>query len=174
MLEISKCNFVGNWNLRLIGCAYHVEWSISDEFKVLLYCWPWQVTPLQLATVYSTIASGGVYHKPYLITRINAHDGRVLEEVKVGASFSLLCAVVQRATYSTRICLMWMLVDLWLELMFRSPVSALCSSLHKVFWASFHQILEFLLIVSIFVESGHQLKVLSVGMRLHIFALYIP
>jgi membrane peptidoglycan carboxypeptidase len=37
---------------------------------------------LQLATVYSTIASGGVYHKPYLITRINAHDGRVLEEVK--------------------------------------------------------------------------------------------
>lgn len=67
---------------------------------------PWQVTPLQLATVYSTIASGGVYHKPYLITRINAHDGRVLEEVKVGASFSLLCAVVQRATYSTRICLM--------------------------------------------------------------------
>jgi hypothetical protein len=37
--------------------------------------------------------------------------------------------------------------------------------------------LEFLLIVSIFVESGHQLKVLSLGMRLHIcspFALYIP
>lgn len=42
-----------------------------------------QVTPLQLATVYSTMAAGGVYHKPHLISRVEKHDGQVLEEVKV-------------------------------------------------------------------------------------------
>lgn len=38
--RVQRCNFVGNWNLRPIACcAYHVEWSISDEFIVLVYCW---------------------------------------------------------------------------------------------------------------------------------------
>lgn len=41
------------------------------------------MTPLQLATAYSTIASGGVLHKPYLISRVENYQGRVIEEVKV-------------------------------------------------------------------------------------------
>lgn len=39
-----------------------------------------QVTPMQLATVYGTIAAGGVYHKPHFITRIESQDGQILEE----------------------------------------------------------------------------------------------
>jgi penicillin-binding protein 1A len=101
---VKLCAEIGVDKVCSMGKALGIETSLPYELSLSLGgC---EVTPLQLATVYSTIASGGVYHKPYLITRINAHDGRVLEEVKVGASFSLLCAVVQRATYSTRICLM--------------------------------------------------------------------
>eukprot|EP00850_Spirogloea_muscicola_P009857 SM000056S17975 [mRNA] locus=s56:465693:473728:+ [translate_table: standard] len=41
-----------------------------------------EVTPVQLATVYCTIASGGYFHKPHLITRVESFEGRVLEEFK--------------------------------------------------------------------------------------------
>ncbi|GLJ48742.1 hypothetical protein SUGI_1027890 [Cryptomeria japonica] len=41
-----------------------------------------EVTPLQLATVYSTIAAGGFYRKPYIIRRVETGNGRVLEEVE--------------------------------------------------------------------------------------------
>lgn len=42
-----------------------------------------QVTPLQLATLYCTIGSGGVYHRPHMITKVESFNGRVLEEVQV-------------------------------------------------------------------------------------------
>ena len=41
-----------------------------------------EVTPLQLATAYSTIAVGGYYHKPYIISRVETGDGHLLEEVE--------------------------------------------------------------------------------------------
>ncbi len=37
------------------------------------------VSPLEMASAYSTIASGGVYHKPIAITKIKQYDGEVLE-----------------------------------------------------------------------------------------------
>lgn len=39
-----------------------------------------QMTPLQLTIAYSTIASGCVLHKPFLISRVENHEGRVIEE----------------------------------------------------------------------------------------------
>ncbi|CAI5530696.1 unnamed protein product [Closterium sp. Naga37s-1] len=71
-----------------------------------------EVTPLQLTTVYCTIAAGGIYHRPHLITRVESYNGRVLEEAKVcmerkdpvvdeaavGELRKLLQAVVERGT----------------------------------------------------------------------------
>ena len=37
------------------------------------------VSPLEMASAYATIASGGVYHKPRAITRVRKADGTVLE-----------------------------------------------------------------------------------------------
>lgn len=47
-----------------------------------------QVTPLQLATLYCTIGSGGVYHRPHMITKVESFNGRVLEEVQVSVTVS--------------------------------------------------------------------------------------
>lgn len=71
-----------------------------------------EVTPLQLATIYSTIAAGGHYHKPYIISRVETGDGHVLEDVEsndgnentvvdehaVSEIRQLLQAVVERGT----------------------------------------------------------------------------
>lgn len=46
-------------------------------------CMMRQVTPMQLATVYATIAAGGIYQKPHFITRVES-QGHILEEQKVG------------------------------------------------------------------------------------------
>ena len=44
-----------------------------------------QLTPMQLATLYATIAAGGVYQPPHLITRVELPNGDVLQqEDKVG------------------------------------------------------------------------------------------
>lgn len=45
-----------------------------------------QLTPLQLTVAYSTIASGGVLHKPYLISRVENCEGRVIEEKVVSST----------------------------------------------------------------------------------------
>jgi penicillin-binding protein 1A len=39
-----------------------------------------EVTPLELASVYATLAAGGVYREPKLVSRVVDGDGRVLEE----------------------------------------------------------------------------------------------
>ena len=70
-----------------------------------------EVSPLELTTAYSTIAAGGVYSAPYLISRIEHPDGRVLLEHDAAASQQrvvngnsvarlnyLLRAVVERGT----------------------------------------------------------------------------
>jgi penicillin-binding protein 1A len=38
------------------------------------------VSPLEMATAYATIASGGVYHRPIAITKVRTADGDVLED----------------------------------------------------------------------------------------------
>ncbi|HEX4250467.1 MAG TPA: transglycosylase domain-containing protein [Pseudonocardia sp.] len=39
-----------------------------------------EVTPVELASAYATIASGGVYHPPHLVTKVTTSDDRVLYE----------------------------------------------------------------------------------------------
>jgi penicillin-binding protein 1A len=70
----------------------------------------YEVTPLELATAYSTFATGGIYEEPILVTRIVGPDGaeldlgptkprrRVLEESEAYLMTSLLTTVVQRGT----------------------------------------------------------------------------
>lgn len=69
-----------------------------------------KVTPLQVATVYSTIAAGGICRKPHLITRVKTQEGELLEEHPIAQENrvvdehavlelrKLLQAVVQRGT----------------------------------------------------------------------------
>jgi len=39
------------------------------------------VSPLEMASVFSVFPTGGVYHPPYIIARVEDAEGRVLEEV---------------------------------------------------------------------------------------------
>ncbi len=39
-----------------------------------------EVTPLEMASAYATLAAGGVYREPKLVSRVEDADGRVLEE----------------------------------------------------------------------------------------------
>lgn len=41
------------------------------------------VSPLEMASVFSVFPTGGVYHPPYIIARVEDAEGRVLEEVNV-------------------------------------------------------------------------------------------
>jgi membrane peptidoglycan carboxypeptidase len=38
-----------------------------------------EITPLDLATAFSTIASGGIYHQPQLVTAIRTRDGSIIQ-----------------------------------------------------------------------------------------------
>ena len=40
------------------------------------------VSPLEMASAYSVFATGGIYHKPYVITRVEDSEGRVIEETE--------------------------------------------------------------------------------------------
>ena len=40
------------------------------------------VSPLEMASAYSVFATGGIYHKPYVITRVEDSEGRVIEEAE--------------------------------------------------------------------------------------------
>lgn len=41
------------------------------------------ISPLEMASVYSVFATEGIYHRPYLIERVEDSQGQVLEEFKV-------------------------------------------------------------------------------------------
>ncbi|MBM3265129.1 MAG: PBP1A family penicillin-binding protein [candidate division Zixibacteria bacterium] len=67
------------------------------------------VSPLEMASAYSVFAAGGIYHRPYLIERVEDAQGQVLEEFKVEHRravseqsaylvLDMLRAVVQRGT----------------------------------------------------------------------------
>lgn len=40
------------------------------------------VSPLEMASAYSVFATGGIYQRPYVITRVEDPEGRVIEETK--------------------------------------------------------------------------------------------
>jgi len=70
----------------------------------------YEVTPLELATAYTTFAAGGVYEEPTIITRLVGPDGRemqlpgkkppvrALEEAEAYLITSLLTSVVEKGT----------------------------------------------------------------------------
>ncbi|GBG59916.1 hypothetical protein CBR_g66722 [Chara braunii] len=75
---VKLCAEVGVEKVCKMGRALGIEAQLPRELALSLgSC---EVTPLQLATVYATIASGGIYHRPHLIVRIEDQDGRVLED----------------------------------------------------------------------------------------------
>ena len=51
------------------------------------------VSPLEMASAFATFATGGVYHKPFLIRRVEDSLGRVLEEHIVGGTRTLDAAI---------------------------------------------------------------------------------
>lgn len=68
-----------------------------------------EVTPLEMAEVYATFASGGIHHDPVAITKIqDRHDNiiyehqdngqRVMSEQDAAAVTNILCGVVQQGT----------------------------------------------------------------------------
>jgi len=40
------------------------------------------VSPLEMASAYTVFATGGIYHRPYIITRVEDSEGRVIEEIE--------------------------------------------------------------------------------------------
>ncbi|KAJ7299831.1 hypothetical protein O6H91_21G065500 [Diphasiastrum complanatum] len=107
---VKLCAEIGVDKVCRMGRALGIETPLPYELPLSLGgC---EVTPLQLATVYSTIAAGGFYHKPHLITRVVASDGQILEEAQltsgpqvavvdelaVSELRKLLQAVVERGT----------------------------------------------------------------------------
>ncbi len=41
------------------------------------------VSPLEMASAYSVFATGGIYHRPHVITRVEDSEGRVIEETEL-------------------------------------------------------------------------------------------
>ncbi|KAL2643012.1 hypothetical protein R1flu_010599 [Riccia fluitans] len=106
---VRLCAKVGVHKVCKMGRALGIETPLPYELSLSLG--GFELTPMQLATVYATIASGGVYHKPHFITRVESSDGRILEERKpsgvqaavvneaaVAELRALLQAVVERGT----------------------------------------------------------------------------
>ncbi|CAI5497438.1 unnamed protein product [Closterium sp. Naga37s-1] len=107
---VKLCAEIGVDKVCHMGRALGIKTPLPHELALSLGgC---EVTPLQLTTVYCTIAAGGIYHRPHLITRVESYNGRVLEEAKVcmerrdpvvdeaavGELRKLLQAVVERGT----------------------------------------------------------------------------
>eukprot|EP01018_Ginkgo_biloba_P035904 Gb_13776 [translate_table: standard] len=106
---VKLCAEIGVDKVYDMGRSLGIETPLPYELSLSLGgC---EVTPFQLATVYSTIASGGFYCRPYLIRRVETGDGRVLEEQSnsgkenavvdeyaVSEVRQLLQAVVERGT----------------------------------------------------------------------------
>ncbi|GJP51060.1 hypothetical protein CLOM_g10229 [Closterium sp. NIES-68] len=78
---VKLCAEIGVDKVCHMGRALGIKTPLPHELALSLGgC---EVTPLQLTTVYCTIAAGGVYHRPHLITRVESYNGRVLEEAKI-------------------------------------------------------------------------------------------
>jgi penicillin-binding protein 1A len=102
--------------LKEVGPSNVVSWAaalgITSKLgaDLSLALGSYEVTPLEMATAYSTFASGGVYEAPILITRITGPDGaeiplpprppsrRVMGETEAFLTTSLLSSVVDHGT----------------------------------------------------------------------------
>ncbi|XP_024538827.1 uncharacterized protein LOC112349170 [Selaginella moellendorffii] len=75
---VKLCAEVGVDKVCAMGAALGIDTFLPYELSLSLGgC---EVTPLQLATVYATIASGGIYRKPYMISCVRDSQGEVLQE----------------------------------------------------------------------------------------------
>jgi len=63
------------------GIADGRPWSVGDNVNLAVGQGDVQVTPLQLATAYSTIANGGTVVRPHLGLDVEAPDGTVLQRI---------------------------------------------------------------------------------------------
>jgi penicillin-binding protein 2 len=61
-------------------------WSIGDNVNLAVGQGDVQVTPLQLAVAYSTIANGGTVVRPHLGLAVTAPDGTVLQKIQPPAA----------------------------------------------------------------------------------------
>lgn len=77
---VKLCAKVGVEKVGRMGRILGIEAPLPRDLTLALG--GFEVTPLQLATVYSTIAAGGIYHKPYLIDRVETKGGQILHEEK--------------------------------------------------------------------------------------------
>jgi penicillin-binding protein 2 len=62
------------------------DWTIGDNVNLAVGQGDLQATPLQMATVYSTIVNGGRVPKPHLGLRVQDNTGRLLQQLNPGAS----------------------------------------------------------------------------------------
>jgi penicillin-binding protein 1A len=99
---------VGPSNVVLWGAAMGITSKLGADLSLALGSY--EVTPMEMATAYSTFASGGVYEAPILITKIVGPDGaeialaprppsrRVMGEPEAFLTTSLLSSVVDHGT----------------------------------------------------------------------------
>jgi penicillin-binding protein 1A len=109
-------NVAAVWSLQKVGAANVVAWAhaLGVESKLgadlSLALGSYEVTPREMATAYTTLASGGVYEDPILIKRITGPGGaevelparapsrRVMDEAEAFMTTSLLASVVSEGT----------------------------------------------------------------------------
>jgi penicillin-binding protein 1A len=109
-------NSAAVWTLKHVGPENVVAWARSAgihsamEPTESLALGAYEVTPAELATAYTTFASGGLYEEPTLILRIVGPDGaevelpptghrrRAMEEADAYMITSLLTSVVEEGT----------------------------------------------------------------------------
>lgn len=62
--------------------VYEDDWYLSETFDAAIGQGFQLTTPLQIASVYSQIANGGIRYRPYLVSKITAPDGTVIKSYK--------------------------------------------------------------------------------------------
>jgi penicillin-binding protein 2 len=62
------------------------EWTIGDNVNLAVGQGDLQATPLQMATVYSTIVNGGRVPRPHLGFRVQDSTGRLVQQLNPGSS----------------------------------------------------------------------------------------
>jgi len=78
-----------NWEKRTHNtcCRYSDKrpWTVGDNVNLAVGQGDLQATPLQMATVYSTIATGGRVPKPHLGLKVQDNSGRLVQELNPGS-----------------------------------------------------------------------------------------
>jgi penicillin-binding protein 1A len=74
--DVGLENFIAM--MRLMGFTTHPLWAIPSAPLGTN-----EVTPLEVADAYATLASGGIHHAPQAIVEIDGPDGKVLYKAKV-------------------------------------------------------------------------------------------